>query len=180
MGNLITSRRARLDDVDDIRRIYAAAFPESESERVARLAIELLEDDSLPVTFSWMAEKDDHLIAHIAFSPVGIKGNDQYRGYILAPLAVQPDYQRQGVGSLLINEGLRALNKAGVQFVFVYGDPDYYGRFGFRVEIAEVFRAPYELQYPFGWQAKFFGEVRLSQGVVDISCVTALCDPQLW
>ena len=41
----------------------------------------------------------------------------------------------------------------GVNVVFVYGDPKYYGKFGFSAEVASAYSPPYELQYPFGWQA---------------------------
>jgi putative acetyltransferase len=49
----------------------------------------------------------------------------------LAPLAVIPEYQRQGIGSKLVNEGLRILRSSPCPFVTVLGHPDYYERFGF-------------------------------------------------
>ena len=62
-------------------------------------------------------------------SPSGISG------YILAPLAVSPEHQKQGVGSSLMKSGIDMLTKDGTGFLLVYGDPDYYERFGFREEI---------------------------------------------
>jgi putative acetyltransferase len=49
----------------------------------------------------------------------------------LAPVAVLPDYQRQGIGTLLIREGLKECVRSGFQAVVVLGHPDFYPRFGF-------------------------------------------------
>jgi putative acetyltransferase len=50
----------------------------------------------------------------------------------LAPLAVLPDYQGQGIGSGLVEHGLAVLRERGCPFVVVLGHPDYYPRFGFK------------------------------------------------
>ena len=50
----------------------------------------------------------------------------------LAPMAVMPDYQNQGIGSMLVNEGLSQLKEWGYPFVIVLGHPEYYPRFGFK------------------------------------------------
>ena len=49
----------------------------------------------------------------------------------LAPLAVLPGWQNKGVGTELVNAGLRACEKAGYEAVVVLGHADYYPRFGF-------------------------------------------------
>ena len=71
-------------------------------------------------------------------------------GYILSPLAVSPEPQKQGIGSNLIKSGIDMLTKDGAGFLLVYVDPNYYGRFGFREEIGSLFVPPYSLKYPFG------------------------------
>lgn len=53
-------------------------------------------------------------------------------GWHLAPLAVLPEWQRQGVGSELLRETLDA-SELGGEPVFVLGAPAYYGRFGFEL-----------------------------------------------
>ena len=79
-----------------------------------------------------VALKDGIIVGHIFFSPVILSGEDGiYSGMGLAPMAVLPDYQNQGVGSLLVNEGLRLLKEMRVPFVVVLGHPNYYPRFGF-------------------------------------------------
>jgi putative acetyltransferase len=49
----------------------------------------------------------------------------------LAPMAVLPEYQKQGVGSSLVRDGLVEVHRTGFNIVVVLGHPDYYPRFGF-------------------------------------------------
>jgi len=57
----------------------------------------------------------------------------------LAPVAVLPGRRRAGIGSALIREGLKRARRQGHEAVFVLGDPAYYGRFGFRADLAQGF-----------------------------------------
>jgi putative acetyltransferase len=61
----------------------------------------------------------------------------------LAPLAVTPARQRQGIGSQLVREGLRACAAAGHRIVVVLGHPAYYPRFGFSAALARPLKAPF-------------------------------------
>ena len=68
---------------------------------------------------------------HVLFSPLPlVRGDERLAAAALAPLAVLPEFQRQGVGSALSRAGLERLGDCPV--VIVLGDPAYYGRFGFR------------------------------------------------
>lgn len=167
-------------DLDSIRDLYLSAFPEDEREIVSNLAINLLAEETSPQTFSLVAEKDHTVVGHISFSPIPLKNDDDFLGYILAPLAVSPECQNQRIGSLLIEAGLRKLSQLNVDMLFVYGDPQYYGRFGFNTNIAARYTPPYELQYPFGWQAVSLKEVPSSSALGEVTCVSSLRNPQLW
>lgn len=173
-------RVATAADTDGIREIYAQAFPSGEAETVANLALELLVHKSNPDTFALVSEADDRLIGHVAFSPVTIDASGHRQAYILAPLAVRPVYQCDGVGSTLVRTGLARLADQGVDVVFVYGDPAYYGRFGFDAAAASTYTAPYELQFPFGWQAITLSETPATETPFTITCVEPLSDPALW
>ncbi len=173
-------RAASIHDREEIHRVYWSAFPPGERELVARLAVALLSEETQPPTFALVAEQAGAIVGHVAFSPVTLGDDPSAQGYILAPLAVKPGQQKSGIGSQLVAEGLRRLAEAGADIVFVYGDPAYYGRFGFRAEVAEPYHAPHPLQHPFGWQA-----VTLKKGVrpsapVRLACVESLGDPALW
>jgi len=82
---------------------------------------------------SLVASDAETLVGHICFSRVSIEGSPEAgRLLALAPLAVLPDRQRQGIGSILVEEGLRECRRRDADAVFVVGDPAYYSRFGFR------------------------------------------------
>jgi putative acetyltransferase len=173
-------RKATNQDRDDIERVYSSAFPTGESALVAKLAIDLLSEATTPQTISLVAETNNTVVGHVAFSPVAIAGNKNCQAYILAPLAVQPDYQKRHIGSALIEYGMQQLSAIGANIVFVYGDPKYYGRFGFNADTARNYTTPYDLQYPFGWQSKVINECAMEKAPVAINCVASLCEPELW
>jgi putative acetyltransferase len=173
-------RTAINSDLDGIREVHLCAFPEGEREIVSKLAIDLLAENTTPQTISLVAETDNPVVGHVAFSPVKFDNNDKLQGYILAPLAVIPDFQKRQVGSNLIESGIQKLLKMGVNILFVYGDPKYYGKFGFNAEDAENFIPQYKLQYPFGWQAINLNEFSIESEPCSIVCVDSLDDPELW
>lgn len=173
-------RTATSLDHDDILNIYLCAFPESEKDIVSNLALNLLSESTTPQIISLVAETENTVIGHVAYSPVKIDNNDNLQGYILAPLAVMPNYQKQQVGSKLIESGIEILLKKGVNILFVYGDPKYYGRFGFSAENAEKFIPQHKLQYPFGWQAIILKQFSIENLPSNIVCVASLDDSELW
>lgn len=176
----MTIRIATSQDREALKRIYCSAFPIGERETVSTLAADLLGVQAVPETLSLVAEVEGAVVGHVAFSPVAIEGCQDCPAYILAPLAVQPDRQQGGIGSALIEDGLQRLSARRVKVVFVYGDPAYYGRFGFSAEAAVAYSAPYKLQYPFGWQALVFDACVPEKLPAAITCVTPLCDVALW
>ena len=77
---------------------------------------------------SLVAVEDEQIVGHILFSEVTI-GDVTIIG--LAPLAVLPSRQKQGIGTLLTNAGIAACRNAGYTAIVVLGHPEYYPRFGF-------------------------------------------------
>lgn len=173
-------REATHLDQESIREVYLCAFPKREKHIVAALAVSLLYEHSSPEAISLVAEIDGEVVGHAAFSPVAIDNNVRWKGYILAPLGVKPRYQRRRIGSQLIASGIEQLSEMAVNVLFVYGDPKYYARFGFKAETASKYLPPYELQYPFGWQAIILQDEGSTQQYVKIVCVPSLRDPTLW
>ena len=83
------------------------------------------------LTISLVAEIEDQIVGHIAFSPVTI--SDGSTGwYGLGPVSVLPKYHRQGIGKSLINKGLDLLKDLEAQGCVLVGDPNYYKKFGFQ------------------------------------------------
>jgi putative acetyltransferase len=83
------------------------------------------------LTLSLVAEIDGRVVGHIAFSPVTIS-NGATGWYGLGPISVLPEFQKQGIGKSLVNEGLSLLKEMGGQGCALVGDPSYYSRFGFK------------------------------------------------
>ena len=167
-------------DREAIRDVHLCAFPESERELVASLAVNLLDEATSPETFSLVAEVGDAVAGHIAFSPVTLENSENWTGYILAPLAVKPEFQKHGIGSKLIETGKKRLSDSGVNVLIVYGDPKYYGKFGFRADTASGYQPPYELAYPFGWLAIVLNGEDSAVPTRNLSCVNSLRNPELW
>jgi putative acetyltransferase len=84
------------------------------------------------LSVSLVAEADGTVIGHVAVSPVSISDGTE-RWFGLGPVSVVPEYQRRGIGSRLVREALRLAREAGASGCVVLGDPDYYARFGFRL-----------------------------------------------
>ena len=82
------------------------------------------------LTVSLIAEIDGQMVGHIAFSPVTFSDGSE-NWYSLGPISVLPDYQKQGIGTKLVNEGIGLLKALGAEGCVLVGDPNYYKRFGF-------------------------------------------------
>jgi putative acetyltransferase len=123
---MITIRAERPADVSQVREINVAAFGQpSEATLVDKLRANC--GDAL----SLVAE-DNAVVGHILFTPVTVDVADRrVVGMGLAPMAVQPDRQRGGIGSQLVTRGLEILRERACPFVVVVGHPEYYPRFGF-------------------------------------------------
>ena len=80
------------------------------------------------VLVSLVATANGRIVGHIVYSAVDVNG---VAGAGLAPVAVDPDHQRQGIGTALVEAGNARLRDAGCPFVVVIGHPAYYPRFGF-------------------------------------------------
>ncbi len=84
-----------------------------------------------PRFLSLVAEVDGAVVGHVLFTSVTVDSAPDLEGTGLAPLAVDPDYQRQGIGSALVATGLEVLRDQECPFVIVLGHPEFYPRFGF-------------------------------------------------
>lgn len=146
-------------DADAIRSVIIAAFrgvPHA-SGTEAQIVDDLRAAGALAL--SLVAEGSEGILGHVAASPVGI---GEARGWFgIAPLAVRPDRQAQGIGTGLMKAALARLRAQGVEGAVLVGDPAYYARFGFAADPGiTVPGIPQEhvLAVPFARPAR--GEVR--------------------
>lgn len=118
-------------NVSAITEVTVAAFKTLEiSNHTEQFIIEALRA-AKALTLSLVAEVDGRVVGHIAFSPVTLSDGTPH-WYGLGPVSVLPAYQRKGIGSALIQEGLSRLKVLNAQGCCLVGYPDYYRRFGFK------------------------------------------------
>jgi putative acetyltransferase len=84
------------------------------------------------------------VVGHIAFSRLDVRaGSEALRTVALAPVAVAPGHQQQGIGGALIRHAHTCLRDEGEDLVVVLGHPAYYPQFGFSSLLAKLLDAPY-------------------------------------
>ncbi len=106
--------------------VNSTAFPSTEeAELVNRLR------KNADPTISLVALENEEIIGHIFFSPVTLDTDNSLKLMGLAPMAVVPEFQRQGAGSQLVKSGLQLCEKIGAGAVVVLGHAEYYPKFGF-------------------------------------------------
>lgn len=97
------------------------------------------------LTLSLVAVEDGDIRGHIAASPVVLE-SPVGKWFGIGPVSVRPDWQRLGIGKLLVTEALARLRAAGAAGCVVLGDPAYYSLFGFEHDPSAHYRdvpAPY-------------------------------------
>jgi putative acetyltransferase len=98
----------------------------------------------LPGVISLVAELDGQIVGHILFTPICIETpNGLVPAISLAPLAVRPGFQNQGIGADLSHLGLEACQAQGHRIAIVLGRPNYYPRFGFSAALAKPLVCPW-------------------------------------
>jgi len=124
---VITIRHEKAEDRKQVNSVIEYAF---KRDAEANLADRLRQNC---ISFlSMVADDNGTIVGHIMFTPVLIKNGQEAQGMGLAPMAVIPARQRQGIGTLLVESGLQILKEKGCPFVIVLGHPGYYPRFGFQ------------------------------------------------
>ena len=134
---MIVIRQEEPADIAAVRAINEVAFaPHTREEKKASQSEEAGIVDAIrsacPDVVSLVAVDAGRIVGHVFFSPVFVStAGGPIQGMGLGPMAVVPDRQRQGIGSLLVQAGIAAMRERGCPFVIVLGHPEYYPRFGF-------------------------------------------------
>ena len=98
-----------------------------------------------------VAEMDCGIVGHILFSYIDLVGQENLQVIGLAPMAVMPEFQRQGFGSALVRVGLETALSRGESIVIVLGHPQFYSRFGFEPSVIYGIESPFEVPEEFFW-----------------------------
>jgi putative acetyltransferase len=138
--DVVVLRGEELRDQPQIRELLEASFPGSGE---ALLVDRLRSDGAIVVSLA--AEDRGVVVGYVAFSRVTVEGGDEpFPAVALAPLAVYPEYQQQGIATQLIRESHACLAALGETLSVVVGEPDYYGRFGYNNRRAARFESEYQ------------------------------------
>lgn len=124
-------------DHSAIHSVVAAAFRQSDEADL----IDALRADG-DALLELVALEDGAIVGHILFSP--LTTDNGRRLAALAPLSVQPAWQKDGHGTALMEEGHRRLAAAGIEAIIVLGHPAYYPRVGYSAELARTVAAPFK------------------------------------
>jgi putative acetyltransferase len=164
---MLIIRRERPEDRPAVYEINRCAF---ETDTEARL-VEALRGVG-QISISLVDELDGRVVGHILFTHVSLNGTfSGARVMGLAPVAVLPEFQNQGIGSALVRSGLEACQSDGTELVFVLGHPDYNPRFGFQPV------APLGLHYKEAQLNPYFFVLELAPGALDGASGTVAYHP---
>jgi putative acetyltransferase len=133
-------RSEKPTDKGAIRKVTAEAFAgKPYSNQTEHLIVNALRDAGA-LSLSLVAEINKQVVGHIGFSLVTINGK-AVDWYGIGPVSVSPEYQRQGIGSKLIQAGLAGIREAGAKGCVLEGSPQYYQRFGFKTYPALIYES---------------------------------------
>jgi putative acetyltransferase len=127
------------DDSAAILAVHRTAFSSGEE---AALVDALHSSGAVPGGLSVVARRGDAVVGHALCSALGVDG--EWAALVLAPVAVAPPAQGEGVGSALVREALSRAADAGWDAVFLHGSPAFYERFGFRPACELGFENPFD------------------------------------
>jgi putative acetyltransferase len=145
LSRYVRKMRVRAEELADeaaANRVIAEAFGD-DGAAVALLADELRGLVAADAGSSFVAELDGQIVGHVMFTRSLLDAPPRLVDVqVLSPLAVDPEHQRQGIGSELVRAGLEEMRRQGVPVVFLEGSPAYYRRFGFAAGGELGFRKP--------------------------------------
>ena len=179
-NKVMYTREAKDLDLNDVLSIEHLAFGHDKEADLVRV---LLSDTSAKPFLSLLAFKDNKAVGHILFTAARLtKTQNTTSIAILAPLAIVPDAQKQGIGSMLIERGLQLLSKLGVDLVFVLGHPEYYSRYGFKPAGHLGFEAPYPIpdEHADAWMVQALRPRVIGYVSGNVICADALNKPEYW
>jgi len=172
-------RETTPDDIKDILYVEREAF---NRDWEANITKDMLSDPSAEPRVSLLAYIENQPVGYILFTRGYIEGNPRVEVSFLAPLAVIPSFQKQGVGGALIKEGVKRLSKMGVDLVFVIGHPQYYPRFGFAPASKLGFHPTYPLPAEVAdeWMVMALRPNIIGSTSGKVICCDVINKPEVW
>ena len=141
---MLEIRKETENDYKEVYNVVKTAFETAEHSdgNEQDLVNELRNSDNFIPELSLVAIENNKIVGYILFTKIELGNNTEIA---LAPLAVLPEYQKQGVGSKLIEEGHKIAKKLGYHFSIVLGSEKYYPKFGYVPAIQYGIEAPFDV-----------------------------------
>ena len=141
---MLEIRKENKEDYKEVYELVKTAFETAEhsDENEHDLVVELRKSNNFIPELSLVAIKDNKIVGYILFTKINI---GRYEEIALAPIAVLPEYQKQGIGSKLVEHGHEIAKKLGCHYSIVLGSEKYYPRFGYIPAIQYGIKAPFDI-----------------------------------
>ena len=141
---MIAIRKENVNDYTEVYNVIKTAFETAEHSdgNEQDLVVALRNSDSFIPELSLVAVKEDKIVGYILFTKIKIENHEEIA---LAPLAVLPEYQKQGIGSMLIEQGHKIAKQLGYHYSIVLGSENYYPKFGYIPAIQYGIQAPFDV-----------------------------------
>ncbi|MBM6995984.1 N-acetyltransferase [Paenibacillus sp. DXFW5] len=118
-------------DFNEVYKLNYLAFGNREDE--SKLVERIRKSNEYIPELSIIAEMENEIVGHLLLSKAKVEDHENaYTVIVLAPIAVKPNRQKQGIGSRLIEEGIRRCRTLGYGIILLIGHPSYYPRLGFQ------------------------------------------------
>ena len=129
-------------DYEEIAKVNDLAF---DRDNESKLIKSIRNSDRFIPELSLVAELDNKIVGHIMFSYIDLAYEQTVKVLALAPIAVLPKYQHQGIGSLLVKTGLEKAKRMQAPMVVVLGEPEFYHRFEFKPASKYSIDSPFDI-----------------------------------
>lgn len=141
---MIEIRKEQKSDYEEVYNVVKTAFEKAKESdgNEQDLVVALRKSSNFIPELSLVAKKDNKIVGYILFTKIQI---GKYEELALAPLAVLPEYQRQGIGSKLIKEGHKIAKEMGYHYVVVLGSDKYYPKFGYEKASKYGIKPPFDV-----------------------------------
>jgi len=116
-----------------------------QQENESKLIEKIRKGENFVPELSLVAEIDDEIVGHILFSKINIIGDAIFESLALAPMAVIPEFQKQGIGGKLIKKGIEKAKELGFDSIIVLGHKEYYPKFGFQKASKWGIKCPFDV-----------------------------------
>lgn len=152
---MLEIRQESKNDYKEVYNVVKKAFETAEHSdgNEQDLVVELRSSNNFIPELSLVAIKDKKIVGHIMFTKIMIGKTVEIA---LAPLAILPEYQKQGIGTKLISEGHRIAKEMGYHYCVVIGSEKFYPKIGY------IPAENFEIIAPFQIDSKNFMAIKLN------------------